>query len=131
MFVYLIGNVDEGFCKIGISHSPEYRVYILDSPKLPFPLHILAKYDAGDNAQEVEQKLHTFYKSRRVRGEWFSYIRPTAFALIAEVMHSGCKTKTLLKAIKARRDPRVVWAEEWAFGQRMLSLTEKLERKTL
>lgn len=73
MKVYLIGS-SEGFCKIGVARSPDYRLYQLDATKLPFELTLLAEHDTGVAAHYVERRLHKHFKDRHVRGEWFRMV---------------------------------------------------------
>ena len=73
MRVYLIGS-SEGYCKIGVANNTASRLAQLDSTKLPFELTLLADCDAGDAARQVESKLHRYFKSRHVRGEWFRMV---------------------------------------------------------
>lgn len=128
MFVYLVGNREH--CKIGMARNPELRVDALDSPMLPFPIKLLAKYDAGIEAPQLEQALHKEFDSLRLRGEWFRGISPADFLLLATVEHKKCVVRPVRVEEKIKRDPRVVWAEEWAFGERMLALIDSLERNT-
>jgi hypothetical protein len=85
--VYLIGNLDEGFCKIGKSCTPWMRIHALDSPKLPFPLEMMAILRVGEADSWVESKLHTAFKHYKVRGEWFEGINPAQFLRKAKALH--------------------------------------------
>lgn len=126
MKVYLIGNTI--YCKIGIACNPKLRVDALDSPKLPFSIELLAEYDAGSDAYAVEQALHKKFSSKHLRGEWFSHIVPNRFSTVAKLEHSKCEHKLCKVIEKPKTDPRVTWAEEWAFGERMLAFIDNLER---
>lgn len=80
MKVYLIGNKDYRFYKIGVTKSEvKWRLEEIDSPRLPFPLEIFAQLEVGLAAHFVESQLHKFYKKRSLRGEWFGEIKPTEF----------------------------------------------------
>lgn len=71
--VYLIGNLDFGYCKIGRSKHPWSRVRELDEPKLPFEIEILAIMRVGKHADLwLEKKLHKVFRKRKLRGEWFT-----------------------------------------------------------
>ncbi len=126
MKVYLIGN--KHFCKIGIASNPESRAAYLDNPKLPFSVAVLTSYDAGREAHKVEKTLHKLYGDKHLRGEWFSDIDPAEFKRAAKVIHRSCSPVKAIVKTKPKIDPRVTWAEEWAFGERMLAFIDKLER---
>lgn len=78
-YIYLLGNEHHGWCKIGMSKEPDRR---LKDFSLPFELGMLSSVATFDNflaALLVERKLHGYYESRRIRGEWFSTISPQDF----------------------------------------------------
>ncbi len=80
MKVYLIGNTDYGFYKIGVTKDEvKWRMKAVDSPRLPFELKVLAEVEVGSAAFFVEKNLHVFYKKNNVRGEWFVAIKPKYF----------------------------------------------------
>jgi hypothetical protein len=124
VFIYLIGKTK--LCKIGMASRPNQRVLELDSPRLPFAIEILASYDAGYEAHTVERALHILYGKRHLRGEWFTAINPAEFLKFAEQLHAACPSKP--KSFKPKRDPRLVWLEEKAIGERMAVFIDNLER---
>lgn len=69
-FVYVIGNEEHGFFKIGCSKNPEQRKKAI-SAKLPFTTHIISKHYFG-NKYMGEKQFHTKYKEYRLEGEWFA-----------------------------------------------------------
>jgi hypothetical protein len=90
--VYLIGNIANGYCKVGKSEYPKLRVEALDRPNLPFDIEVLAEYNAQGEAHRVEKELHKFYQDRKTRGEWFQFIKPKDFLLKAKEF-TGSKPK--------------------------------------
>jgi hypothetical protein len=84
--VYLIGS-SEGFYKIGVASNPSSRLSQLDSTRLPFELTLLAEYDAGEAARQVESKLHRHFKAKHKRGEWFWMVSRVDFLLEASRFH--------------------------------------------
>ncbi len=100
MYVYLIGNRDYGFYKIGITRSEvRWRLETIDSPRLPFPLEILAEYDAGCAAHYIESELHKLFKKRQVRGEWFVAVSPKEFLRKAKLLHKAFVPKPKRKHV--------------------------------
>lgn len=77
LWVYLIGNREYGWYKIGITHWPENRLKQLENT--PFELELITAVAIADrrdrsHALSVEKKLHEAYKEHHLRGEWFRSI---------------------------------------------------------
>lgn len=90
--VYLIGNERVGYCKIGRSGKPWLRLHTLDTPKLPFPLYVLAMLRVGAGADVwMEPRLHKAFKNRRLRGEWFTGISSRGFMRKANALYKEYK----------------------------------------
>lgn len=66
-FIYLMYDEHSNFFKIGISKKPEVREKTLQSEK---PTIVLKQKWIGDMTDE--KFLHTYFKDKRIRGEWFS-----------------------------------------------------------
>lgn len=126
MKIYLIGisHKDEELTKIGIAFNPSERLKILDSPLLPFAPRLLAEYEAGENAAEIEKGLHTLYRFKHVRGEWFRNIERTEFMQYAKLLH---EQRLMPWKPQPSKDPHLTWLEEQAFGNRMLTFITSLE----
>jgi hypothetical protein len=85
--VYLIGNEDVGYYKIGKSDKPWMRLHALDSTKLPFSLQMLAILRVGAADSWVESRLHRHFDARRIRGEWFRNVSTQEFLRKAKALH--------------------------------------------
>lgn len=59
------------FYKIGISNSPKYREKTLQSEKPTIELIYSKSFINRKIALTIEQSLHSNYRSKRIRGEWF------------------------------------------------------------
>lgn len=68
-FIYLIGNIENGIYKIGISEKPRER-YKAFKNKLPFEVKIIHQIPV-DNMIKAEKRLHTYFSEKRTHGEWF------------------------------------------------------------
>lgn len=70
--VYVVGNLELSYFKIGMSSQVMYRVRQL-STNVPFDLQIfhLEPFLVESDAFNFEQKLHMHYHQNRLRGEWF------------------------------------------------------------
>jgi Meiotically up-regulated gene 113 len=66
-YVYVIGPMNRGPVKIGISGAPEGRLRELQTGH-PEILCVLATFPGGE---EHEQALHKFFAPERLQGEWF------------------------------------------------------------
>lgn len=67
VYVYLIGNLEYGFVKIGYSNDPNKRLKSLQTG-CPFDISILDVFEGGP---DVEKSLHKRYRRYSTRGEWF------------------------------------------------------------
>lgn len=81
--LYLIGNKELNYYKIGFSHNPEKRIREFN---LPFEIEVLAVIPTRSAfvALWAEQNLHQYYRHNRLRGEWFRDISPSNFRRKAE-----------------------------------------------
>jgi hypothetical protein len=70
-YVYLMKDTSNGYYKIGISNTPEYREKTLQSEKPTIELLASTKYPTRKIAEAIESALHTAYSQQRLRGEWF------------------------------------------------------------
>ncbi|NQT78017.1 MAG: GIY-YIG nuclease family protein [Bacteroidetes bacterium] len=70
-FVYLMVDITNGFHKIGISNSPEYRERTLQGEKPTIELLCAKEYPSRKIAESIEKALHLAYAEKRIRGEWF------------------------------------------------------------
>ena len=70
-YVYLMKDISNGYYKIGISNTPEYRERTLQSEKPTIELLASKKFPTRKIAEAIESALHTVYSQQRLRGEWF------------------------------------------------------------
>ena len=70
-YVYLMLDNSNGYNKIGISNTPEYREKTLQSEKPSIEMLACKKFPTRKIAEAIEYALHTAYSQQRVRGEWF------------------------------------------------------------
>lgn len=70
-FVYLMHDTSNGYYKIGISNSPEYRERTLQSEKPTIEMIASKKFPIRKIAESIEKALHDTYSEKRLRGEWF------------------------------------------------------------
>lgn len=68
-FIYFIGNVTEGYLKIGFSNTPEERLRAIQTG-CPFKINLYYKHEAPIS---VETLLHKRYKNLNSYGEWFHF----------------------------------------------------------
>lgn len=73
-FVYLMIDTTNGFYKIGISNTPEYRERTLQSEKPTIELICAKEFPIRKIAETIEKALHETYSDKRIRGEWFELI---------------------------------------------------------
>ena len=66
-YVYVIGNLEYGFCKIGFSKKPYSRLKQLQTGA-PFKLYVLRKYKGTIYDEKMLQKKYYKYQTH---GEWF------------------------------------------------------------
>lgn len=69
--VYLMIDISNNFHKIGISNSPKYREFTLQSEKPTIELLASKKFINRKIAKSFESALHSAYINKRMRGEWF------------------------------------------------------------
>lgn len=70
-YVYLMNDTANGYYKIGMSNSPEYRESTLQSEK-PTIVKVCQKmFPSRKIAHAIESALHRVYENSRIRGEWF------------------------------------------------------------
>ncbi len=84
-YVYLMKDISNGYYKIGISNTPEYREKTLQSEKPTIELLASKKYPTRKIAEAIESALHTAYSQQRLRGEWFN-LNDTDVAAIIETL---------------------------------------------
>lgn len=65
-FIYLILNKRNGLYKIGLSSNPEFREKTLQSEEPE--IEVINTYKGGF---KIEKEIHSTFKEKRVRGEWF------------------------------------------------------------
>lgn len=70
-YVYLMIDLTNNFHKIGISNSPKYREFTLQSEKPTIELLASKKFINRKIAKSFENALHYTYTDKRLRGEWF------------------------------------------------------------
>lgn len=70
-FTYLMADSKSGLFKIGISNNPEYREKTLRSEDPEIETIAKRKFATRKMARELENHLHKYYKTNRIRGEWF------------------------------------------------------------
>lgn len=70
-FIYLMHDTSNGYYKIGISNSPEYRERTLQSEKPTIEMIASKKFPIRKIAKSIEKALHNTYSEKRLRGEWF------------------------------------------------------------
>lgn len=68
-YVYLIGNSQFGWYKIGKSVRPNIRVKTV-GVLLPFTISVFAVWESSDHSR-MEAYLHRKFASLRIQGEWF------------------------------------------------------------
>lgn len=71
-YVYLMKDTSNGYHKIGISNTPEYRERTLQSEKPTIEMIACKKFPTRKIAESIESALHTAYSQQRLRGEWFN-----------------------------------------------------------
>ena len=70
-YVYLMIDTVNNFHKIGISNSPKWREKTLQSEKPSIELIASKKFVSRQIASSIEKALHSTFKDKRLRGEWF------------------------------------------------------------
>jgi len=69
-YAYLVRE-HGGAYKIGRAANLAHRVWSQISPKLPYPLSLVAAHQS-DDAIELEAAFHEHFSGKRLAGEWFS-----------------------------------------------------------
>lgn len=67
--VYIVGNKELGWYKIGRSAQIADRIF---SFSLPFKLNFV-KFAATNCPQRLEHALHSHFKKQRINREWFNF----------------------------------------------------------
>lgn len=81
-YVYLMKDTSNGYYKIGISNTPEYRERTLQSEKPSIEMIACKKFPTRKIAESIESALHTTYSQQRLRGEWFNLDEADVAAII-------------------------------------------------
>ena len=81
-YVYLMKDISNGYYKIGISNTPEYRERTLQSEKPTIEMLACKKFPTRKIAEAIESALHTAYSKQRLRGEWFNLNEADVAAII-------------------------------------------------
>ena len=81
-YVYLMKDTSNGYHKIGISNTPEYRERTLQSEKPTIEMLAYKKFPTRKIAEAIESALHTAYSQQRLRGEWFNLTDADVAAII-------------------------------------------------
>ena len=81
-YVYLMKDTSNGYYKIGISNTPEYRERTLQSEKPTIEMLACKKFPTRKIAESIESALHTTYIQQRIRGEWFNLDKVDVAAII-------------------------------------------------
>lgn len=81
-YVYLMKDTSNGYHKIGISNTPEYRERTLQSEKPTIEMLACKKFPTRKIAESIESALHTAYIQQRLRGEWFNLTESDVAAII-------------------------------------------------
>ena len=81
-YVYLMKDISNGYYKIGISNTPEYRERTLQSEKPTIEMLACKKFPTRKIAEAIESALHIAYSQQRLRGEWFKLDEADVAAII-------------------------------------------------
>jgi hypothetical protein len=88
--LYLFGNRELGWYKIGISKNIDQRFRQI-AKGLPFPLERIRCWICNRDSPEIaESSLHSRFKEKRLRGEWFAF-SPEDLQELFAVMKRGSK----------------------------------------
>lgn len=101
--LYLIGNQEYQWFKIGISKKIEERIKQLNTP---FRLTTFYSLRCGNvsSALALENLMHIRYQDKRVLGEWFSSIDPEDFSnSVRQALESLIKTNINLEEAKIEK----------------------------
>ena len=72
MYVYFVRAGNKGAIKIGVAANIERRMATMQTGNA-FKLNLMARIPCDNRlqAQELEKRIHSFFKRQRIRGEWF------------------------------------------------------------
>jgi hypothetical protein len=92
--VYLVGSKEYGLYKIGYSKNddPTKRIRSV-AQGAPFHIELL-KFWVAENPKRLEAALHRYFRSRKVKGEWFRLKQK-------DLDRVDCSTAKILKNIIA------------------------------
>ncbi len=80
MYIYLVGNTELSWYKIGVTGNLLYRVKAIQNT-LPFSVSLIAHAESSPTmARVVEQETHTRFWKHHLRGEWFKGLDIVAVA---------------------------------------------------
>jgi Rha family phage regulatory protein len=85
-YVYIIGNEDNSYIKIGVSADVEKRLKQLQTGSWT-NLFLIYKSMVCSNAFDIEKNIHNKISSEKVRGEWFEIEVSEAIKLIESENH--------------------------------------------
>jgi len=85
-FVYIIGNSDNSYIKIGVSSDVENRIKQLQTGSWS-ELGLLYKSMACSNSFDIETRIHNKLKDKRIHGEWYDLSEKEAITLIEAENH--------------------------------------------
>ena len=87
-FVYLIGNKELGFYKVGIAKNVPKRAASLS---VPFSVEVFQSISRPDRgaALSMEQQLHRLYHTDLLTGEWFRDLDITQFPYDVEYIDAN------------------------------------------
>lgn len=95
MGLYIIGNVQQNICKIGVSKNPSKRLKQIQTG-CPFKVSILAYVE--HLGRDSEKEMHKRYKGDRMQGEWFR-INDEIRSIIGEKSKPKKPKKRVIKEI--------------------------------
>jgi hypothetical protein len=99
--VYIIGNLDVGFVKVGYSKGPRQRIPAL-AHQLPFEIETLAIIRGS---MRLERAIHRYLRPHRARGEWFRATIPVReFIILAQSGRLQEMATSWLAALPGRVD---------------------------
>jgi predicted GIY-YIG superfamily endonuclease len=87
-FVYLIGNKELGFYKIGIAQNVKKRAASLSVPFAVEVFHSIPRNNRG-LALNMEKDLHRLYRPDLLTGEWFRNLDIVQFPYDAEYIDAN------------------------------------------
>jgi hypothetical protein len=117
-YVYLIGNTEHGWYKIGKSKDPDFRLSSIVI-NCPVALETILTVEA-DEYGRVESLLHSEFESKHMHGEWF--------ALSADDL---LRYKRLVNEYKGLTRDQLKTARQKIQKTKMLARIQESVRKTL